>query len=214
VRFPALLTVLVCAVAAHAQTFEFLGDTTGLDRFNRPTSLTSLSSFATDVAFEPIEVEVTETGRYTILSDQTNFGLRWDGYLLIYEGTFDPASPLDGLIALNDDYRGALLPGTGIGYSGIENITLVEGVSYFIVHTGFANDDQGPYQLQASGVGQVRPFTCYADIDGNSQLDLFDFLAYQNLFDAGDLEADCDEDGDLTLFDFLCFQNAFDLGCE
>ncbi|UYV13665.1 MAG: hypothetical protein NCW75_05120 [Phycisphaera sp.] len=55
---------------------------------------------------------------------------------------------------------------------------------------------------------------CYADLDGDGELTLFDFLAFQNAFDAGDSIADCDGDGDLTLFDFLCFQNAFDLGCE
>ncbi|UYV12924.1 MAG: hypothetical protein NCW75_01250 [Phycisphaera sp.] len=55
--------------------------------------------------------------------------------------------------------------------------------------------------------------TCYADFDGDGELTIFDFLGFQNAFDAGDLAADCDEDGDLTLFDFLCFQNAFDAGC-
>ncbi|MFI4882660.1 MAG: GC-type dockerin domain-anchored protein [Phycisphaerales bacterium JB064] len=55
---------------------------------------------------------------------------------------------------------------------------------------------------------------CYPDFDGDGQLTIFDFLAFQNAFDSGDLIADCDEDGSLTLFDFLCFQNAFDAGCE
>ncbi len=55
---------------------------------------------------------------------------------------------------------------------------------------------------------------CYPDFDGDGQLTIFDFLAFQNAFDAGDLLADCDGDGSLTLFDFLCFQNAFDAGCE
>jgi len=36
---------------------------------------------------------------------------------------------------------------------------------------------------------------------------------FQNLFDAGSGEADFDADGTLTLFDFLAFQNAFDAGC-
>ena len=56
--------------------------------------------------------------------------------------------------------------------------------------------------------------TCYADLDGDGDLTIFDFLAFQNLFDASDPTADCDGDGSLTLFDFLCFQNAFDAGCE
>jgi hypothetical protein len=55
---------------------------------------------------------------------------------------------------------------------------------------------------------------CRADIDGDGSLTLFDFLAFQNLFDAGDLAADFDGDGQLTLFDFLTFQNEFDAGCE
>lgn len=54
---------------------------------------------------------------------------------------------------------------------------------------------------------------CPVDIDGDGELTLFDFLGFQNLFDAGDLAADFDGDGDLTLFDFLAFQNEFDQGC-
>ncbi|MEO1008671.1 MAG: GC-type dockerin domain-anchored protein [Planctomycetota bacterium] len=55
--------------------------------------------------------------------------------------------------------------------------------------------------------------TCAADMDGDGVLTLFDFLAFQNAFDAGDPIADFDGDGSLTLFDFLAFQNAFGAGC-
>ena len=55
---------------------------------------------------------------------------------------------------------------------------------------------------------------CRADLDGDGQLTIFDFLEFQNLFDAGDLAADFDGDRDLTIFDFLAFQNEFDAGCE
>ncbi|OAB63146.1 hypothetical protein AY599_22720 [Leptolyngbya valderiana BDU 20041] len=54
---------------------------------------------------------------------------------------------------------------------------------------------------------------CRADMDGDGSLTIFDFLAFQNLFDAGDLAADFDGDGELTIFDFLSFQNEFDAGC-
>ena len=54
---------------------------------------------------------------------------------------------------------------------------------------------------------------CRADLDGDGVLTLFDFLAFQNAFDAGDLIADFDGDGVLTIFDFLTFQNEFDAGC-
>ena len=55
---------------------------------------------------------------------------------------------------------------------------------------------------------------CRVDFDGDGQLSIFDFLAFQNAFDAGDLVADFDGDGVLTIFDFLAFQNEFDVGCE
>lgn len=54
---------------------------------------------------------------------------------------------------------------------------------------------------------------CLADLDGNAQLDVFDFIAFQNFFMDASPVADLDADGDLTLFDFLTFQNAFDAGC-
>jgi hypothetical protein len=54
---------------------------------------------------------------------------------------------------------------------------------------------------------------CYADLDGDGALTIFDFLAFQNAFASGDPVADCDGDGALTLFDFLCFQNSFAAGC-
>jgi len=54
---------------------------------------------------------------------------------------------------------------------------------------------------------------CAPDIDGDGELTIFDFLAFQNAFDAGEASADFDGDGALTIFDFLAFQNAFDAGC-
>jgi hypothetical protein len=54
---------------------------------------------------------------------------------------------------------------------------------------------------------------CPPDLDGNGSLDLFDFLAFVNLFNAGDPAADFDGNGVLDLFDFLAFINAFNTGC-
>lgn len=54
---------------------------------------------------------------------------------------------------------------------------------------------------------------CYADFDRSGELDVFDFLAYQNAFQRRDYRADCDGCGDFNIFDFICFLNAFDAGC-
>ncbi len=61
---------------------------------------------------------------------------------------------------------------------------------------------------------QATRAICRVDVDLNGSLDLFDFLAFQNLFGAGDTFADFDGDGALTFFDFLAFQNEFAAGCE
>jgi hypothetical protein len=55
--------------------------------------------------------------------------------------------------------------------------------------------------------------SCYPDFTGDGALDLFDFLAYVNAFNAGDGPADCTADEKFDLFDFLCFVNAFNAGC-
>jgi hypothetical protein len=68
-----------------------------------------------------------------------------------------------------------------------------------------------PPTLMLTARGLEAP--CRPDLDGDGVLSLFDFLAFQNMFDTGDLQADFDGDGSLTIFDFLAFQNAFDAGC-
>ncbi|MEO1009075.1 MAG: M12 family metallo-peptidase [Planctomycetota bacterium] len=65
----------------------------------------------------------------------------------------------------------------------------------------------------ANGVPDECEALCYADCDGNGELELFDFLCFQNAFHDGDPAADCDGSGSLDLFDLLCFQNAFQDGC-
>ncbi|MFG0285811.1 MAG: hypothetical protein ACF8R7_15455 [Phycisphaerales bacterium JB039] len=63
------------------------------------------------------------------------------------------------------------------------------------------------------GAAIIRVRRCYADCDGTDDLDLFDFLCFQNAFATDDYYADCDASGALDFFDFLCFQNEFATGC-
>jgi hypothetical protein len=65
----------------------------------------------------------------------------------------------------------------------------------------------------AEGSASIRIVACRADFNEDGALDIFDFLAFMNAFDAGEELADFDFDGELTVFDFLEFQNRFDLGC-
>ena len=72
------------------------------------------------------------------------------------------------------------------------------------------DDDHGFGMVDARAALGVL---CKADLDDDGELTIFDFLAFQNLFDAGSRVADFDGDFQLTIFDFLAFQNAFDAGC-
>ncbi|GIW73939.1 MAG: hypothetical protein KatS3mg103_0461 [Phycisphaerales bacterium] len=86
------------------------------------------------------------------------------------------------------------------------------------IKNGVVTIDQAPYGFalyDLDGDGRVRhedleAFGHRADLDGDGMATVFDFLAFQNLFDAGDLRADFDLSQTLDIFDFLAFQNAFD----
>jgi len=67
--------------------------------------------------------------------------------------------------------------------------------------------------IGAAYVADLSCVLCAPDLDADGQLTIFDFLTFQNLFDAGDAQADFDGDCELTIFDFLAFQTAFDAGC-
>lgn len=54
---------------------------------------------------------------------------------------------------------------------------------------------------------------CPADLDCDGELNIFDFLEFNNRFALGDPRADLDGDGELTILDFLEYQNAFAAGC-
>jgi len=55
---------------------------------------------------------------------------------------------------------------------------------------------------------------CLADCDGNGDLNILDFVCFQQLFQAGDDGADCDGNGVLNILDFVCFQQLFQQGCD
>lgn len=93
---------------------------------------------------------------------------------------------------------------------------LYEGPDRLRLFVGAPADDAGDPIAGSPDVGALHALSldfCRPDIDGDCLLTIFDFLGFQNLFDAGDLAADFDGDGSLTIFDFLAYQNAFDAGC-
>jgi hypothetical protein len=123
----------------------------------------------------------------------------WPAFLNL----FDPAE-LDGRVGFS--FTGArYTEGTGLAIAGAGDFN-ADGAPDLLI--GSRNDfDPGHTSLI---FGRVP---CAADLDLDGLLTIYDFLTFQNLFDAGDARADLDRDGAFTLLDFLAFQNAFDAGC-
>lgn len=63
------------------------------------------------------------------------------------------------------------------------------------------------FLYQAQHIAEAFPFR--ADWNGDCVHDIFDFLAFQNDFAAGDPRTDYNRDGSRDIFDFLDFQNDF-----
>ncbi|UYV11357.1 MAG: hypothetical protein NCW75_08575 [Phycisphaera sp.] len=113
---------------------------------------------------------------------------------------FDPdGANWDELLAAYNGSGGGV--GIDIGAAGLLEANFVRIT---------AGDGQSP-DIDALAV--VRSL-CEADVDGNGEVDVFDFLAFQSLFATGDGRADFDENGSLDIFDYLTFTNLFVDGCD
>ena len=75
-----------------------------------------------------------------------------------------------------------------------------------------ADDDNG----SESGSAYVFDLncTCPADVNGDGNLNVLDFVAFQLLWQDQDPAADCDANGEFNVLDFVCFQQLFQAGCQ
>lgn len=70
--------------------------------------------------------------------------------------------------------------------------------------------------MQSSLVAQthLRWLRCWAELDGDGVLTIYEFLTFIILLERGNATADFDGNGRIDLFDFLTFSNVFDAGCR
>ncbi len=100
-----------------------------------------------------------------------------------------------------------------VGYIAGGMDIIVDGTDVTAVTLGQGDPFDYAQLTAIVGDGEACGGGCRADLDGDGDLTIFDFLTFSNLFDSGDLAADFDGDGALTIFDFLTFSNEFDAGC-
>ena len=144
--FATLATVtLLATVPAAAATYVRTATTAGGPTFNRPlagTPPTGLSSVGTAVHYDPFTFTVSASGSYSFLDAST-----YDNFLILYSGTFNPATPLANALVANDDLA-------GVGNAGF-TAALAAGTTYIAVATAFNNANSGAYTLTITGPGDV-----------------------------------------------------------
>ena len=141
IRVAAAVFALLASGFAAAGILIVNDTTAGGPTWNRPlagTPPTSLSGVGTATAYDVTKFRVDAAGAYTFQATATN-PAAWDDYTFLYSGSFNAATPFAHVITGNDD-------NPTIGLSGFTQ-SLVSGIDYFLVVTGFANSDQGAYSL-------------------------------------------------------------------
>lgn len=111
--------------------------------FNRPVSCAALSGVGTAVGFFDQDFSIDLDGNYTMTATGGSIG---DTVFILYDGPFDPASPLTNCLAFNDDAIGLLSQITS---------PLVTGTLYTLVSTTFSNDVTGTTDVEITGPGNI-----------------------------------------------------------
>ncbi len=98
-------------------------------------------------------------------------------------------------------------PGEPNNFGGNEDYTEMFGSN------GEWNDNTNLPGFLVYPLVEVEAGGCYPDCDGNTQLNVNDYICFQTKFALGDPYADCDSNGIRNVNDYICFQTSFALGC-
>lgn len=175
----------------------------------------------------PIQTWNVYTGDWTwiVYNNDTSFrALQWrdDGMLLGADGSgvffevdttighiqqLRPADP-----SLGDIVSFARDPETGTTYMLAGDLggqtSLYEIDPYTTEHT-FIGDL--PPNISVTAIAAIP--RCDADVNGDGQADVLDFVAFQTAWQGQDPMADCDASGTFDVLDFVCFSFVYSLGC-
>lgn len=153
----ASLTLVVLSLSiAQADSLTYTGNTflNPDGRFNRPVETgTALSLIGTSVPYDVFQFTVTTAGSYSFLSTSLE-PRRFDPFLVLYSGAFNPASPLANFVIANNDFSGN---STQSGFT--TNLSL--STNYFLVTTGLNGapgvlfEDSGRFSNFINGPGVI-----------------------------------------------------------
>lgn len=119
--------------------------TTNRARYNRPNTGTPptlpLSTTGTNVPFRLLKIKVFASGTYNFTVTRSTSG--YDPFTSLYSGSFDPNAPINNIMLANDDKVA-----NNTNTSGFDNVSLQTNVNYYLVVTGFNNDDFGDFTVE------------------------------------------------------------------
>jgi len=87
----------------------------------------------------------------------------------------------------------------------------IDGLTEWVAYS--ADGSQISLALEEDRRVRLTAVPCLADCNGDTSLNVLDFVCFQTKFAAADPEADCTEDGFFNILDFVCYQAAFVEGC-
>lgn len=119
-------------------SLRYFSTTLGAHKFTRPDDGSGLSDEERTNAYHAYSFRVPVSDFYEVLSSQD-----FDGYLLLYEGNFNPRKPERNLIAENDDFGGSYDPDNNPAGTSRVLAELERGKRYTVVTTACGDPDAG-----------------------------------------------------------------------
>ncbi len=125
--------------------------------FNRPVSCASLSGVGTATPFDTITLTNTGASAATVNvrlgqsgDPSTACGTIIDPFMALYDGSFNPASPLTNCLLVNDDTNGVI-----DRCPSLTGVSIPSGQTRVIVLTAFDNGATFPYEVTFAGTTPV-----------------------------------------------------------
>ena len=101
------------------------------------------------------------------------------------------------------------------GATGLENLTLEYATGVSADGRTIVGQAFDPFTFATTGFVATLPAAgCAADCNGDGELNILDFVCFQNEWTAQSELGDCDANGEYNILDFVCYQNAFTAGCN
>ena len=222
-----LIGAAACATAMADETYSTFGEDWNFSlpwlvvgqTMNSPDEATILESFdfLGEVGIESIHYSLSvyrwDTEGQHVIGDPLflEYALMLNGDDSLRQHDIGLLLPPNEKIAVIVSFENIFQAGNGIGVAS----DVWSGGSAIATYFGAYEDPWVIYEGTSNDMIFKAEWTvCEADVYQDGMLNIFDFLAFQGLYNNGDAKADFNGDGVTNILDFVAFQSAFLAGCS